>query len=326
VTGADGLAVDLFQEHRSLLMGVAYRILGRVGDAEDVVQEAWLRWTGVDHSGVEHPKAFLVQVVTRLALDRLRRIKARREDYVGPWLPEPLLTEPDVAERVERNEALSLALLVVLESLSPLERSVFVLREAFDYSYAEIAEILGRSEAAARQLGSRARSHVDARQPRFESDRAMQRQVTERFLAAMAEGDMVGLLGVLAPSVTLVADGGGLARAPHVPLRGVDAVVRFLLSIVRPRAVGAFLESLGREAVAPEELRAQVQEVNGEPAIVAFLGDQPITVLALDVAGDRVQTVRVIANPEKMRGVAARYAARPHRGAGSGAREWSGRR
>src|SRR5919198_3858642 len=184
----------VFDAQRPLLLGVAYRVLGRVADAEDVVQETWLRWSKVDPTTVNDPRAFLVRVATRLALDRLRRIKAQHEEYTGPWLPEPIMTQPDPVERVERTEAISLALLVVLESLSPLERAVFVLHEAFGYSHAEIADILGRNEAAIRQLAIRARNHVQARRPRFDSDPSTRREVTERFLQATSRGDLAGLL------------------------------------------------------------------------------------------------------------------------------------
>jgi RNA polymerase sigma-70 factor (ECF subfamily) len=232
---------DAFDTQRPLLLGVAYRVLGRVADAEDVVQEAWLRWSRVDPTTVKDARAFLVRVVTRLALDRLRRIKAQHEEYVGPWLPEPIMTQPDPVERVERTEAISLALLVVLESLSPLERAVFVLHEVFGYSHAEIAEILGRNEAAVRQLATRARNHVHARRPRFDTDPSTRREVTDRFLQATSRGDLSGLLEVLAPGVTLVADGGGLVRAPRMPLEGADAVARFFVGVSRPEVIAAWL-------------------------------------------------------------------------------------
>lgn len=183
---------DVFEEHRPVLLGVAYRMLGRVADAEDVVQEAWLRWSGAERSEVREPRAYLVRITTRLAIDRLRQVKARGETYVGPWLPEPYVTAfgdavPDTAERAVLADSVSLAVLVVLESLSPLERAVFVLREAFGYPYAEIAAMLDRGEAAVRQLAGRARKHVDERRPRYEVDPAQRRDLTERFLAAAAE-------------------------------------------------------------------------------------------------------------------------------------------
>ena len=216
----------MFARDRSLLIGVAYRMLGWVSDAEDVVQEAWLRWARVDADTVADPRAFLVRTVTRLAIDRLRRIKARRETYVGPWLPEPLLTGPDTvaepvadpATDVDRAESVSMAMLVVLETLTPLERSVFVLHEAFGYPYADIGEMLGRSPATVRQLAHRAREHVQARRPRFVTDAAKRRTATERFLAASLGGDMNALLEPLAPDAKLWADGGGKAKAPLRPI------------------------------------------------------------------------------------------------------------
>src|SRR5215218_9287799 len=192
-------AAGVFDEHRGLLVSVAYRILGSVSDAEDAVQEAWLRWSGVDHSGIANPRAFLVRVTTRLAIDRLRRVKARRESYVGPWLPEPVLTAPDVGEDVALAESVSVAVVTVLETLTPLERAVFVLREAFGMPHAEIAEILGRKEEAVRQLARRAREHVRERSTRFETDQATHQQVTKRFLEATTGRNLEALMAVLAP-------------------------------------------------------------------------------------------------------------------------------
>jgi RNA polymerase sigma-70 factor, ECF subfamily len=306
---AESAHADRFAAQRPLLLGVAYRVLGRVADAEDVVQEAWIRWSAVDPATVKDPRAFLVRVATRLALDRLRRIKARHEEYVGPWLPEPLLTQPDPTERVERTEAISLALLVVLESLSPLERAVFVLREAFGYSHAEIADILGRHEAAVRQLATRARTHVQARRPRFDSDPGTRRRVTERFLQATSRGDLAGLLEVLAPGVTLVADSGGLVRAPRVPLHGADSVGRFLLAIRRPEATASFLRLPGPDQL--PDLRVVPVELNGEPGIVVMAAGRPIGALGLQVGDERVQAIHLIANPEKLRGVADAHRTTP---------------
>ncbi|HVH21081.1 MAG TPA: RNA polymerase sigma factor SigJ, partial [Pseudonocardia sp.] len=235
----DEPATAAFARERALLIGVAYRMLGSVNDAEDVVQEAWLRWARVDTGTVADPRAFLVRTVTRLAIDRLRRIKARRETYVGPWLPEPLLTGPDAvaepvadpAADVDRAESVSMAMLVVLETLSPLERSVFVLHEAFGYPYADIGEMLGRNPATVRQLAHRAREHVQARRPRFEADATKRRAMTERFLQASLDGDMNSLLELLAPEATLWADGGGKAKAPRRPIVGRDKIARFFVGI-----------------------------------------------------------------------------------------------
>ncbi len=293
----------VFDEHRELLIGVAYRVLGRVSDAEDVVQEAWLRWAEVDLAGVADPRAFLVRVTTRLAIDRLRRVKARRESYVGPWLPEPLITGRDVAEDVALAESVSMAMLVVLETLSPLERAVFVLREAFGMPYSEIAEILGRSEVAARQLARRAREHVRERGHRFETNQAVRQRVTERFLTATTSGDLNALMEVLAPGVTLVGDGGGRALAPRRPIRGAEKAARFLVAIQRPEHVARFFSGTATE-VAPH-LGVRIAQVNGGPGIVVTYEGTPVTTIVLDVADGTVQTIHLVANPEKLLGVSA---------------------
>jgi RNA polymerase sigma-70 factor, ECF subfamily len=280
---------SVFSEHRELLLGVAYRILGRVADAEDVVQDAWLRWERADRDEVANPRAYLVRVTTRLAIDRLRSIKARHESYVGPWLPEPLLTTADAAEPVERAESVSMAMLIVLETLSPLERAVFVLREAFGYPYGEIAEILGRAEPAVRQLASRARDHVQQQRPRYDTDRATRREVVERFLAACVGGDLHTLMGVLAPGVTLVADAGGKARAPRRPIHGADKVARFLVAIA---------------AQPVPDQRVEVVEVNGAPSVVVSSAGVPVAVFIVESAGGAVAMVRAVANPDKLAGLA----------------------
>ena len=294
-------AAGVFDEHRELLVSVGYRVLGSVSDAEDAVQEAWLRWSGVDHSEIVNPRAFLVRVITRLAIDRLRRAKARRESYVGPWLPEPVLTAPDVAEDVALAESISMAMLVVLETLSPLERAVFVLREAFGMPYAEIAEILGRKEEAVRQLALRAREHVQERRSRFEADQAAQRRVTERFLEATSSGDLETLMRVLAPGVTLVADGGGRALAPRRPVRGAEKVARFLVAVATEERTARFLRSVGAEPSL--DVRVHLAQINGGPGIVVAVGGRPISALVLDVADGLVRTIHLVANPEKLAGV-----------------------
>ncbi|MEU3517897.1 RNA polymerase sigma-70 factor [Streptomyces sp. NPDC006654] len=287
---------DVFEEHRPVLMGVAYRMLGRVADAEDVVQDAWLRWSGGDRGEVREPRGYLVRVTTRLAIDRLRQIQARGETYVGPWLPEPYLTDfgstaPDAAERAELADSVSLAVLVVLESLSPLERAVFVLREAFGYPHAEIAAMLDRGEAAVRQLAGRARRHVDERRPRYEVDPAQRRDLTERFLAAAAEGDLEGLMSLLAPDVRLVSDGGGKVSAALRVVVSRVKVGRFAVGVARKRMTGLSFRFL---------------EVNGGPAVLLLAGDEPVGVVQLDVADGLVRTVHIISNPEKLRSVTLR--------------------
>jgi RNA polymerase sigma factor (sigma-70 family) len=296
-------ATRVFDEHRELLIAVAYRVLSRVSDAEDVVQEAWLRWAKVDPAEVADPRAFLVRVTTRLAIDRLRRVKARRESYVGPWLPEPLITGRDVAEDVALAESVSMAMLVVLETLSPLERAVFVLRESFAMPYTEIAKILGRSEVAVRQLARRARDHVRERGHRFETDHATRQRVTERFLTATTSGDLNALMEVLEPGVTLVGDGGGRALAPRRPVRGADKVARFLVAIQRPEHVARFFGTTATE-VAPD-LRIRIAQVNGGPGIIITYKGKPVTTIVLDVSDGVVQTIHPVANPEKLLGVRA---------------------
>ena len=289
--------VEAFEAHRPLLVSVAYRMLGSLAEAEDVVQEAWLRWDRIDQDAIEDARAFLVRVTTRLAIDRLRRLKARREAYVGPWLPEPILTEGDAGEAAELAESVSLALLVVLETLSPLERAVFVLREAFGYSHAEIGEIIGRNEATVRQLARRAREHVQQRQPRFDADQATRRRVTERFLAACNNGDVAALMAILAPGVTLYADSGGRVRAPRRPIVGADKVARFFLSVWKT----PYREWAG--VVEGPDLELRVVRVNDGPAILGTAGEQPIGVLTLDVVDGVVQALHFVANPDKLAGL-----------------------
>ncbi|MFJ5305025.1 RNA polymerase sigma-70 factor [Streptomyces sp. NPDC088350] len=286
---------DVFEEHRPVLMGVAYRMLGRVADAEDVVQEAWLRWSGADRDTVRAPRAYLVRVTTRLAIDRLRQVKARGEAYVGPWLPEPYVTDfgdtvPDTAERAVLADSVSFAVLVVLESLSPLERAVFVLREAFGYPYADIAAMLDRGEPAVRQLAGRARKHVDERRPRYEVDPAQRRDLTERFLAAAAEGDLAGLMALLAPDVRLVGDSGGKSKAPLRILESADNVGRFLVAIAEKGV---------------QEMSFRFLELNGGPAVLILSGDTPDSVLQVDVSAGRIRSVYIVRNPDKLRSLAS---------------------
>ncbi|MEU6789461.1 RNA polymerase sigma factor SigJ [Nonomuraea angiospora] len=287
-----------FEDHRSLLTGVAYRILGSVADAEDVVQEAWLRWSGVDEATVGEPKAYLVRVTSRLAIDRLRWAKSRRESYVGPWLPEPISTAPDVADHAELAESVELALLLVLETLSPLERAVFVLREAFDLPFSEIAEIIGRAEPATRQLARRARDHVRERRPRFDVDRQERRRITERFISASAEGDLDGLIELFASEVTMVSDGGGKARAALRVITGADNVSRWLLSINTPANIAAFMASIGMAGIS--DLAIGMATMNNAPAMVISAGGRVITVASLLISDGKIDTVYLIANPEKI--------------------------
>ena len=294
-------ALAPFDRHRRLLFSVAYQMLGSVADAEDVVQDTWLRWSAADRGAVADPRAYLVQITTRLALDRLGSARARRESYVGPWLPEPLLTgsgpvgsappPPGPDEVAEVGEQVSLALLVVLETLSPAERAVFVLREVFGMPVAEVATALGRSEAAVRQMAHRAREHVQARRPRFDTDRQAQREVTERFFAAVAGGDLDALLAALAPDVVLISDGGGRTKAALRPITGSGKVARWLVAIAQ-------------QGASIPDLRMEVAEVNGWPAIVGWSGAEPFGSISLAVTDGAIVQVLVVVNPDKLAGLA----------------------
>jgi RNA polymerase sigma-70 factor (TIGR02957 family) len=287
----------VFEAHRGLMFAVAYRMLGSIADAEDAVQDAWLRWSAVPRADVLDPKAYLARVVTTTALNRLRSARARREAYVGPWLPEPLLTEagPDAAERAELAESVSVAMLVVLESLTPDERAVFVLREVFGFGHAEIGAALGRSAPAVRQLAHRAREHVQARRPRFDVDWDQQREVTERFLAAAAGGDIDGLMTVLAPDVTLLTDGGGKARAALRPIVGARKAARFLAAISTRPYMGMDISDMTLAAA----------EINGSPGTMIMTGGRAIAALTLTVSGGRITAIQLLANPDKLTAITA---------------------
>ncbi|MQS13481.1 RNA polymerase sigma-70 factor [Streptomyces kaniharaensis] len=277
-----------------MIFGIAYRMLGSVADAEDLVQDTWLRWSRVT-GPVAHPGAYLARTVTNLALNRLDSAAVRRESYVGPWLPEPLVTEPDATEDVERAETVSLAVMVLLESLSPLERAVFVLKEAFGFSYKEIAEALDRTEAACRQVGSRAKAHVQAGRPRYDAPPELRRRATDEFLAACAGGDLNRMLELLAPDVTSWTDGGGVVRAALRPITGADKVARFILGV---------LSQLGEGADARPAL------VNGQPGLLVTVDGAVDSVMAFDFVegsdgGPRIAAMRSIRNPHKLSHVAA---------------------
>jgi RNA polymerase sigma-70 factor (ECF subfamily) len=274
--------VDTFEEHRGLLFTVAYEMLGSVADTEDVLQDSWLRWSDVERSEVRDARAYLVRLVTRQALNRLRTLKRRREAYVGPWLPEPLATTPDVADDVELADSVSMAMLVVLETLTPLERAVFVLREVFGFEYDEIATATDRTPEAVRQLASRARKHVQARRPRVEPPPDGDR-VAQRFLEAAATGDLQGLLEVLAPDVVLTSDGGGVMKAALRPIAGADKVARFLAA-VRPD-VGLGLEWA---------------QVNGAPGVLLTVGGVLDSVVTYLVRDGLVREIYFVRNPEKL--------------------------
>jgi RNA polymerase sigma-70 factor, ECF subfamily len=278
------MSTDPFAQHRGLLFTVAYEMLGSASDAEDVVQETWLRWSGVDQASVCHPRAYLVRIVTRQALNRLRTVSRRREDYVGEWLPEPLVTGPDVADDVELAENVSVAMLTVLETLGPVERAVFVLREVFDTPYDEIAETVGKSPAAVRQVAHRAREHVAARRPRMQVSRAEHSDAVERFLDALQSGDVPRLLAVLAPDVVLVADGGGAVAAVRRPIAGAAPVARVLS---------------GFAAVAGT-VQVEIVLVNGAPGARIVLEGAVDTVVSLAVEDGRITRIYAVRNPQKL--------------------------
>jgi len=278
-------ATGAFLAHRNLLFTVAYEMLGSAADAEDVLQETWLRWAGVDLGIVRDQRAYLVRIATRQALARLRALGRRKETYVGPWLPEPLLTAPDVAEDVALADSVSMAMLLVLETLTPAERAVFVLREVFDLSYDEIAEALGKSPAAVRQIAHRAREHVAARRPREMVSPAETRAALEAFQRAAETGDLQNLLDILAPDVVFLGDGGGVVQAVRVPVVGAAKVGRVL--------------ALGLPAIGtPGSL--QPTEVNGYPALVFRVDGEVDTVIALHVANGLIAGLYAVRNPAKL--------------------------
>lgn len=279
------VATGLFVRHRSLLFTVAYEMLGSAVDAEDVLQETWLRWAAVDTAQVRDPRAYLVRATTRQALNHLRSSSRRKESYVGQWLPEPLLTAPDVAEDVDLADRVSTALLLVLETLSPTERAVFVLREVFGVGYDEIGASVGRTPATVRQVAARARRHVGARRPRTTASRREVRAAVEAFHRAVDDRDLQGLLDVLAPEVVLVADGGGRVQAALRPVTGAERVARLLLG------------GLGR---VEGSLRGEPAEVNGSPALVLRLDGQLDGVLTFHVEDGRVAGLYYVRNPEKL--------------------------
>jgi RNA polymerase sigma-70 factor (TIGR02957 family) len=274
---------DAFVAHRSLLFTVAYEMLGSAADAEDVLQDSWLRWSDVDHSQVRDPRSYLVRVVTRQALNRLRTLARSREEYVGEWLPEPLLTTPDVAEDVELAESVSIAMLTVLETLGPAERAVFVLREVFEMPYGEIGEAIGKSAGTVRQIALRAREHVAARRPRVQVSRSEQQAVVERFLAALRTGQLQELMEVIAPDVVLIADGGGIVPAARAPIHGAELVVKLFARA--HRVVTAF--------------EATTVWLNGAPAGRMDIDGQ-IAAVSLVIEDGRITRIYTIANPEKL--------------------------
>jgi RNA polymerase sigma-70 factor, ECF subfamily len=285
---------ESFESYRSYLFAIAYRMLGSAMDAEDMVQETYLRYRTTPSETIRSLKAFLTTILTRLCMDQLQLAHRKREQYIGPWLPEPILT-PEAAEmaeagdpekRVDMQESISLAFLILLEQLQPFERAVFLLREVFGYEFAEIASMLGKSEAACRRSFSRAKLHLQQHRPRFPASPDTHRQLLTGFLRATQVGDIEALTGLLAEEVTLWADGGGKARgAATRPVSGRDAVTRFIL---------------GTKRFWPEGARVAVEEVNGQASLVIHVGDQAFSVLTIEAEHGRIQTIRILANPEKL--------------------------
>jgi RNA polymerase sigma-70 factor (TIGR02957 family) len=278
-------ATEAFLAHRNLLFTIAYEMLGSAADAEDVLQETWLRWAGVDLGTVRDQRAYLVRITSRQALGRLRTLGRRKESYVGSWLPEPLLTAPDVAEDVDLADSVSMAMLLVLETLAPAERAVFVLREVFDVAYGEIAEAIGKSPAAVRQIAHRARAHVAARRPRGPVSPAETRYALEAFQRAAETGDLQRLLDILAPDVVFLGDGGGVVQTVPAPVVGAGRVARLL-------AIG-----LGRIAAMAS---LQPAQVNGYPALILRLNGEIDTVIAVRIDDGLITGMYAVRNPEKL--------------------------
>ncbi|WP_435793586.1 RNA polymerase sigma-70 factor [Nonomuraea glycinis] len=283
-------ATEAFVAHRNLLFTVAYEMLGSAADAEDVLQETWLRWVKVDLGQVRDQRAYLVRITTRRSLDRLRAVRRRKEAYVGPWLPEPLLTAPDVAEDIELAESVSMALMLVLETLSPTERAVFVLREAFDVGYDEIAAAVGKNPATVRQIAHRARRHVDARRPRQVVSPSQTRAALESFQRAIETRDLRGLLDVLAPEVVLISDGGGVKQAVQRPVTGAEKVARMIVG------------GLGKAQIA---LTSEPTVVNGNPALLLRVDGELDGVIAVRVEDALITGLYYVRNPEKLTRIAS---------------------
>jgi RNA polymerase sigma-70 factor, ECF subfamily len=289
--GPQGLgdATDAFVAHRNLLFTVAYEMLGSAADAEDVLQETWLRWAercaDTRHEEVRDPRAYLVRITTRQSLNRIRSLSRRRETYVGPWLPEPLLTAPDVAEDVELADSVSTAMLLVLETLTPTERAVFVLREVFDLPYDEIAEAVDKTPAAVRQIAHRARSHVESRRPRGSVERHEREAVIERFMAAVATGDLQSLMDVLAPDVVLITDGGGVKQAALRPIQGAEKVLRWMVGVMTKEGGVA---------------SAEPTVVNGGVGLRLLLDDELDTIATMRIDDGKVTGLYFVRNPAKL--------------------------
>jgi RNA polymerase sigma-70 factor, ECF subfamily len=277
-----------FDQYRSLLFSIAYRMLGSVADAEDMLQETFIRWQQSTEDNIRSPRAFLVTIVSRLCINHLQSARVQREEYLGEWLPEPLVTDPgsDPFGIIKVDESLSMAFLVLLERLTPIERAVFLLREVFEYEYSEIAVVLGQTEVNCRQILRRARQHVSALRPRFEASGQKQSDLLQHFLEAVETGDPERLIALLSSDVVLHSDGGGKAVAVPNPVRGADNVARGILG--------------GLRRLVPKTLVRRLARINGEPGLVNYLNGKPHSVLTLDAVGDRIRTIYIVTNPEKL--------------------------
>jgi RNA polymerase sigma-70 factor, ECF subfamily len=281
---------EILEEQRSLLFSIAYRMLGTAAEAEDMVQEAFARFLQISSSEIRSAKAYLAKTVTHLCLNHLQSAYVQRKEYIGPWLPEPILTsDVDLEREAILSESLSMAFLIMLESLTPVERAVFLLRDVFEYDYDEVARLVGKSDANCRQILRRAREHLSTRQPRFDASPEQKQRLTQQFVAASTSGDLQGLLALLDEETTLYSDGGGQVAAALKPIYGGEKVARFIFGVLRK--------------FVPPDARPCIEEVNGQPGVVIYSEDKPRSVLLLDVAGERVRNVYVIVNPEKLGGV-----------------------
>ncbi|HZS46106.1 MAG TPA: RNA polymerase sigma-70 factor [Blastocatellia bacterium] len=287
-TTNDQSRLDVFNQHRGLLFSIAYRMLGTVADAEDMLQETFLRWQNASSNEINSPRAFLVTIISRLCINHLQSAKVKREEYFGQWLPEPLLTGPatDFSDSLQIDESLSMAFLVLLERLNPIERAVFLLREVFDYQYSEIAGVVGRNEADCRQILRRARQHVSQLRPRFDASPKQHEALLRQFREASANGDLEGLLAVLSKDVIIYTDGGG--KAPALP--------RILYG--REDVAESFLEAYKKRV--PKDVVSQYVQVNGQPGIINYTNGQPRTVITFDILDDQIQNIYVVTNPEKL--------------------------
>lgn len=280
--------LEVFHQHQGLLFSIAYRMLGSAADAEDMLQETFIRWQQTSEAEIQSPRAFLVTIISRLCINHLQSARVKREEYVGQWLPEPLLTGPasDLSATSRIDESLSMAFLVLLERLTPVERAVFLLREVFDYEYSEIARILGQNESNCRQILRRARQHITQSRPRFDPSPEQRERLLQQFLEASSRGDMEGLVALFSKEIVLYADGGGKAAAVPNPICGPENVARFLCG--------------ARRKLMPNNVVRRVAQINGQPGVVVYLAGHPYGVLTMDVTEGHIHNIYIVANPEKL--------------------------